>query len=713
MALAGTRYAMASTATDRYACRELPSRPDPRPLDHRRADPSKSHHRVERALLQADAIALSLRSALDRILLPLARAASAFVQGHGWTEFGFARLDDFARERLGRSGRSLRDYAALGCALRTLPDMAARALGVAIDGDDGHAPVGRVAAFLIARAVLRTDGEEAARRLPAWLALARSLPVRELRETLGSAAAGRASESTGSAVPDESTCSTTTGLQHGAEASEDRSLLRVPVPAAVLAAFDETVDLFRAVEGMATVTSFVEALVAESTSATETSDFECGVVEAAASHFDADPDRVSIRRGEDAAIVESALARTTGNWRRLARSSPASWALSLAGSSLAHFNELARSAGTGDAVALDGQLRALFALENDLEGRLGRLLAEMAERGAWSRLRFAGVGHYAEQRLGLSRTAAEDRARAARSLRRYPLLRSAYEAGRFGLDAVLLVLRQIGDGPVSHDLEEAWVARAGETTVKRLRDEARALGRRRGHGESLPAAGPLDDAEWHASLRRAPGTARERVLAYGRVAAERITTGRRALPGPDVFLRLTLPDWLASDFAAAIERNRGALAGIVARVRWDEPWPDSQAAPSVAAARGFFERGRRVPAWVGLLAMLEDFVCTWDAADSTRRDGDDVYKRDGWRCMAPGCTSRRNLDAHHLIYRSRNGGDEPSNRLCICRFHHQRGEHGGLAACSGTAPVDVYWRLGRPDVGVWYLNERRLAGPQS
>jgi len=178
---------------------------------------------------------------------------------------------------------------------------------------------------------------------------------------------------------------------------------------------------------------------------------------------------------------------------------------------------------------------------------------------------------------------------------------------------------------------------------------------------------------------------------------------------PDVFLRLRLPGDLAATFVAAIESRRRNLTWLVEQVEWYAPWPDSQAPPSVLAARTFSIRCRRVPAWVGLLALLEEFVFTWDGEGHGRaRAGDAVYIRDGWRCMAPGCTSRRNLEDHHLVYRAQGGDDDLSNRACLCRFHHQRGEHGGLASCSGRAPLAITWRLGRRDVGHWYRNERRL-----
>ena len=126
------------------------------------------------------------------------------------------------------------------------------------------------------------------------------------------------------------------------------------------------------------------------------------------------------------------------------------------------------------------------------------------------------------------------------------------------------------------------------------------------------------------------------------------------------------------------------------------------------AARMFSSRGQPVPAWVGLLALLEDFADTWDAPEGhPNRRGDRVYIRDGWRCMAPGCTSRRHLESHHVVYRSRQGGDELSNRVCLCRFHHQEGEHGNYASCRGTAPLGLIWSMGAGGIAGRFKNERQ------
>ena len=108
-------------------------------------------------------------------------------------------------------------------------------------------------------------------------------------------------------------------------------------------------------------------------------------------------------------------------------------------------------------------------------------------------------------------------------------------------------------------------------------------------------------------------------------------------------------------------------------------------------------------------AGIEEFAGVHDPPDSPRARRDEaIYARDGWRCAAPGCTSRRNLEDHHVIYRSRGGDDGHDNRLCLYRFHHQWGEHGGLASCRGKAPLDITWLLGRDGIGGRFRNERLL-----
>src|SRR5437867_7145409 len=131
--------------------------------------------RVETAAHRADALARALSAARERITLPLALLAASLCRERAWCAFGFARSSDFALEYLDRSGRWLRDLAALHSALAALPG-----LDAALTGDDGGPPLGCVRALLIGRVA-------GAGTLAAWIALARRLTVRALREAVARA----------------------------------------------------------------------------------------------------------------------------------------------------------------------------------------------------------------------------------------------------------------------------------------------------------------------------------------------------------------------------------------------------------------------------------------------------------------------------------------------------------------------------------------------
>ena len=84
----------------------------------------------------------------------------------------------------------------------------------------------------------------------------------------------------------------------------------------------------------------------------------------------------------------------------------------------------------------------------------------------------------------------------------------------------------------------------------------------------------------------------------------------------------------------------------------------------------------------------------WSQHAPGRRRTDAIFARDGWRCAVPGCSSMRNLHAHHIRHRSQGGSDDPSNLVTLCAFHHQRGVHGGTVRCRGRAPDALRFDLG-------------------
>ncbi len=49
---------------------------------------------------------------------------------------------------------------------------------------------------------------------------------------------------------------------------------------------------------------------------------------------------------------------------------------------------------------------------------------------------------------------------------------------------------------------------------------------------------------------------------------------------------------------------------------------------------------------------------------------------------------------HHLLFRSRGGGNERDNRITVCVWHHLHGIHGGRVRAWGQAPNRVHWEVG-------------------
>ena len=125
------------------------------------------------------------------------------------------------------------------------------------------------------------------------------------------------------------------------------------------------------------------------------------------------------------------------------------------------------------------------------------------------------------------------------------------------------------------------------------------------------------------------------------------------------------------------------------------------------ALDAFAEPG--APRWSALERVLQHVITYWEA---TPRHRDPIFARDGWRCIVPGCSSRRNLHDHHLKYRSRGGGNERENRSAVCVAHHLHGIHPGTIRAWGTAPGDVHWQLGVRSDGpplLSYVGDRRCA----
>ncbi len=116
---------------------------------------------------------------------------------------------------------------------------------------------------------------------------------------------------------------------------------------------------------------------------------------------------------------------------------------------------------------------------------------------------------------------------------------------------------------------------------------------------------------------------------------------------------------------------------------------------ALEAARLHLEAGKqKKPSPTGaLLWMLDHVISAWEEQGAQFRDYAD-FLRDEFRCTTPGCTARRSLQSHHVVFQSAGGPDEPWNRTTLCAYHHLRGIHAGTMRCRGRAPEGLVFDLG-------------------
>ena len=119
----------------------------------------------------------------------------------------------------------------------------------------------------------------------------------------------------------------------------------------------------------------------------------------------------------------------------------------------------------------------------------------------------------------------------------------------------------------------------------------------------------------------------------------------------------------------------------------------SLAALAVGAARRAAGRNLSAGECFGIIAA--HFIEVWKPAVAERKTVHrEVLARDGGLCRVPGC-SRAAAQAHHIVYRSAGGADDPANLVSLCATHHQHGVHRGYLRVRGAAPDGLEWQLGR------------------
>jgi hypothetical protein len=283
-----------------------------------------------------------------------------------------------------------------------------------------------------------------------------------------------------------------------------------------------------------------------------------------------------------------------------------------------------------DPFALDARMRAVLRAMRRIDWQVGRLLRVFLDRRLYRLMLFPSAARYVTERLGLSARKARSLIALERKTWEADAFGAAYRAGELSWVRALTVLPVVADRTAA-----AWVDRAATVPLRRLSDEV----------------------EWALTVR--DGLA---PIAPPPAGASLALDERQLC---------TRPDWEFPD----AEVTFSAPVAVVALLR--------------TAIIAFAHPHDSLVG--GLESLLLHVKAEWERQPRHR---DPVFARDGWRCAVPVCTARRELHDHHLLFRSRGGGNARENRITLCAWHHLRGVHAGRVRAEGEAPDAITWEIG-------------------
>jgi hypothetical protein len=527
-----------------------------------------------------------LAAAVGPLRRVLAALAGRLVTTRAWERLCYARLGDYARERVGQSARQLQELARVHRALTGLPRLERALLS-------NELPWSKVR--LVARVATPEDEAE-------WIARARAAPTRDLERLVRDRARSPTPEEVDEAEPE-------TRLAVRCTPAAREKWLRAREMAERVAG-----ERLRAGDALECVVAEVFSAISIDPAFVET------------------PPGVPVGR----AAAEGPPVLRTGRVSTRAPAPPPPEVLA----------GLTAGIDEADPFELDRRLRLAIRLEQTLDAAMAPLLRRVsASEYEWRNGLHRPLATYARDELGMSASKARTLLRLERAGDVCPELRRAYRAGSlsWAKARVLLPLLELA---IEGEWRPAWVAWAERVTVRRLeQDVERAL--------LLRAAHPL---AWR-RCQRAPEHAQDPIP-----EAEQHLCAREVDPEATERLAWRVPRSVAALF-------HGVWHTLRARLR------------------------TRAPGEV-FDVLLDCALVAWSARDPHGPRPDPVIERDRYRCAVPGCSSRRNLHDHHVVFRSAGGSDAPENRITLCAFHHQRCLHAGLLRLRGRAPDGLVFELG-------------------
>ncbi|MDQ7822559.1 MAG: HNH endonuclease signature motif containing protein [Candidatus Eremiobacteraeota bacterium] len=340
------------------------------------------------------------------------------------------------------------------------------------------------------------------------------------------------------------------------------------------------------------------------------------------------------------------------------------------------------------------RLRKMASLRHSLSFYQGRLLRTLNNFGLYKDMLFLSLGHYTRERLGMSRSAAYSLIKLERWYLEYPDMLDLVQAGKLTPEQARLLSKVFNEGT---RVQGAWLSYAQEVPVATLMLAVEGFlrfAKRAVHKKWDIAPEAFEVAVTGRSVKRVP-------------APPSNATEPSGDEGLDIGIQLcaqqkTMEGGGNSGVPAVIWKvteggEHPELPEILSILSGD-PHKDGTFGSNPQALIRFFLKRDLIPLWnhavrlwggedlaLFIEALLDAFLSAWDHPE--KRDlHSRVLARDHYQCQAPGCRCRRNLNAHHIKYRSHGGPTTEGNLLTLCMAHHLRCLHEGHLIIRGTAP---------------------------
>jgi len=357
--------------------------------------------------------------------------------------------------------------------------------------------------------------------------------------------------------------------------------------------------------------------------------------------------------------------------------------------------------------AIDAHLQGILNVERRFEHHFLRMLERFKRCSFYLTLEYPTFQHYCENRLGISPSLGCSLVALSRNLRRLPTLAAALQAGRVNRSHAELIARVATRGTV-----DRWIAHASATTVRFLREDVRIAERMQTRDPEgfqrtggFPASGSQSDA---AGLQTfSVGTTRAdagdlQTFSVGTARADAGDLQTISVPSASRASEIETPAPFVPELLPLREQIQRMLRG-----RNDDTYLGKcsehirfKLSPEVSAL--WEDAWRAVSHLMGCMAGYDDVMEAVvdaflsehlrEALEFIRRHP--LLDRRGHRCANPTCSQRANLHGHHVIFRSRGGGDGEENIVYLCRGCHLRGVHEGWITVAGNAPDGLTWVLG-------------------